>query len=76
MNHRKTYAQRQLDFEIGYLIKSPCKSCGTRYQFPGCITGCDTLDRIQTRLAQSISSTRAFSPLEPFSVQLERQKEK
>ncbi|MGD9261647.1 MAG: hypothetical protein PVG44_14470 [Desulfobacterales bacterium] len=46
------------DFEIGYLIKSPCKKCHQRKSFPKCVTECDVLDKIQTVLAESVSCTR------------------
>jgi len=48
----------KFDFDIGYLIQSPCRTC-TRYeQFPECFRACPTLDRVQTLLAQGISSTQ------------------
>lgn len=71
MNHRKSHIRRQFDFDIGYLVKSPCKGCVLRYHFPDCMARCDTLDRVQTHLARGISSCRAHSPLESFSVDLE-----
>ncbi|VEN74365.1 conserved hypothetical protein [Candidatus Desulfarcum epimagneticum] len=49
---------RRLDFEVGYLVKSPCRECGRRAFFPGCLEGCDMIDRVQTRLLESISCTR------------------
>jgi hypothetical protein len=44
------------DFEIGYLIKSPCINCENRDSLPGCHAECPVLDRIQTALARGISS--------------------
>jgi hypothetical protein len=71
MSERKTYRRRKFDFDIGYLIKSPCRGCVLHYHFPKCMDSCRTLDRIQTHIAQGISSCRTYSPLEDFSVQLE-----
>ena len=76
MNQRKSFTKRLLDYEIGHLVKSPCRDCVTRYRFPGCSTTCDILDRIQTYLAQSISSSCSFSDVEPFRVQLDDQRSK
>jgi hypothetical protein len=46
------------DFEIGYFIKSPCKKCLQKRDFPKCAEHCDLLDRIHTMLADVISCTR------------------
>jgi hypothetical protein len=50
--------RRRFDFEIGYFVKSPCKSCDIRQSFPGCLDSCETLDKIHSLLIESISSTR------------------
>jgi hypothetical protein len=71
MEPRKRYHKRQLDLEIGHLVKSPCRGCATRPRFPRCIAACETLDRVQTYLAQGISTSRVHSALEPFVLQLE-----
>ena len=63
----KTY-NHQFDFEIGYLVKSPCKTCETRSRFPECIDECNMLDKIQTLMTGAVSSTRAFSVLESYTV--------
>lgn len=76
MNNRKKYHQRRLDYEIGHLVKSPCKGCLIRHRFPGCIPDCDTLDRVQTRLSRSISSTYAFSQLESYTLHLDEKSDK
>ncbi len=47
----------KFDFEIGYLIKSPCKEC-EREKFPDCSNDCNIIDKIQTILTESISCTR------------------
>ena len=44
------------DFEIGYLIKSPCLTCENKSRLPICHTDCLILDKIQTMLARGISS--------------------
>jgi len=46
------------DFEIGYLIKSPCKKCIYQKIFPKCSDQCQMLDKIHTVLAESVSCTR------------------
>ena len=46
------------DFEVGTLVKSPCRNCEHREKFPKCISGCERLDRIQSILAGTRSSAR------------------
>lgn len=75
MNERKPYHKRAFDFDIGHLVKSPCRDCPTRFQFPRCIGTCETLDRIQTRLARAISSTCTHSAFDPFEVNLDKRRQ-
>lgn len=46
----------KFDFEIGYLIKSPCLTCKHRPELPLCHAECSLLNKIQTTLARGISS--------------------
>jgi hypothetical protein len=46
------------DFEIGYLVKSPCKKCILNKTFPKCADHCDLLDKIHTVLSEAVSCTR------------------
>lgn len=55
---RKIGHDFKFDFEIGYLIKSPCKKCDQRHRFPKCTEDCSMLDKIQTILSDAISLTR------------------
>jgi hypothetical protein len=55
---RKIGYDFKFDFEIGYLIKSPCKKCNQRDHFPKCAEDCTMLDQIQTILSDAISLTR------------------
>ncbi len=50
----------RFDFEIGYLIKSPCKECEKREDFPECMDDCNMLDKIHSILCESISCSRSF----------------
>ena len=56
------------DFEIGYLVKSPCRDCVSQGDLPNCIQGCEILDQIQTVLADSIPSEKSLSALETYDV--------
>lgn len=76
MTPKSPNKKRILDYESGHLVKSPCKECPTRYRFPGCATTCAILDRIQTYLAQSISTAHAIPGWEPLTVQLEEWRSK
>lgn len=68
--------RNKFDFEIGYLIKSPCSECEMQKNFPGCIDDCTVLDKIQTILARGISCTRNFSSLESYALLNQGWKEK
>lgn len=49
----------EFDFDIGYLIKSPCRDCDRRKSFfPDCSRECLLLDRIQSILATTVSCTK------------------
>ncbi len=54
---KKKFTHR-FDFEIGYLVKSPCKDCDTIQCFPKCMDACDLLDEIHSILSEAISCTR------------------
>ena len=56
------------DFDIGYLVKSPCRDCVSREELPNCVEGCETLDQIQTILADSIPSETSISPVDTYDV--------
>lgn len=67
----RSHPKKRFDFELGYLVKSPCKSCVYRSSIPDCMDRCQVLDRVQTTLARSVVTTCRFSQLEPYSVLLE-----
>jgi hypothetical protein len=49
----------KFDFEIGHLIKSPCKECAEREKsFPRCAEFCALLDKLQRALAGARSISR------------------
>lgn len=54
----KKVLRYKFDFEIGYLVKSPCKECETIDRFPDCIDDCDKLNQIHSVLCEAISCTR------------------
>jgi len=47
----------RFDFEIGYLIESPCKTCDSRVNIPECMDDCTMLDAIHAILAEAVSCT-------------------
>lgn len=53
-----TVYKYKFDFELGTLVKSPCKECEERDEFPKCIDLCEVIERIQKALAETRSSTR------------------
>ncbi|BBO73600.1 hypothetical protein DSCW_10170 [Desulfosarcina widdelii] len=56
--------RHRFDFDIGYLVKSPCRECTNRHHFPGCMNGCAPLDKIHSVLANSISCSRSYRAME------------
>ena len=64
----KAADNQNFDFDIGHLVKSPCKECNQREDFPGCMEDCEVLDQIQTVLSDSISCANNYSVVEPFDV--------
>ena len=69
-----TYKHR-FDFDIGYLVKSPCRECIDRYLFPDCMDACTALDRIRTVLANGVSCSRSYSSVESHAIFLEARDE-
>jgi hypothetical protein len=59
------------DFDLGYLVQSPCKGCSSYRIFPECMDNCKTLDRVQSMLCESVSSAHNFSSMETFELPLE-----
>ncbi|MGB9498242.1 MAG: hypothetical protein ACKVE4_00510 [Dissulfuribacterales bacterium] len=53
-----TVRRDKFDFEIGYLMKSPCKECLYRNNLPQCSDQCNILDKIRIILSKGISCSR------------------
>ncbi len=51
-----TIERDKFDFDIGYLVKSPCNDCNNKDKFPKCSDSCEILDIIRAKLARGISS--------------------
>ncbi len=70
MRHGKALTQK-FDYDIGYLVKSPCRDCGTYGRFPDCMDRCTVLDRVQSVLSDSLSSVHNYSTVESYTLPLE-----
>jgi hypothetical protein len=46
------------DFDIGYLVKSPCRCCDRCDDLPHCAKNCRLIDDIRGRLADAIPCTQ------------------
>ncbi len=55
---RRNLFKYRFDFDIGMLLKSPCRECVKRKQLPRCADQCTTLDRIHEVLSHSISCAK------------------
>jgi hypothetical protein len=60
--------RHRFDFDIGYLVKSPCRECLDRHRFPGCMDSCDPLDKIHAVLANSISCSHSHGTMESGAI--------
>jgi len=65
MKHSRALSQK-FDYEIGYLVKSPCRDCGSYGSFPDCMDRCALLDRVQSALCDSLSSVNNYSAAESY----------
>ncbi|MDY0362313.1 MAG: hypothetical protein RBR08_12740 [Desulforegulaceae bacterium] len=55
----KEYIKRdKFDFEIGYLVKSPCLECPKKEHLPHCQKGCILLNDVQEKIAAGISCSQ------------------
>lgn len=49
----------KFDFDVGTLVKSPCKECKLREkEFPKCMELCKLLDQLQRKLTETRSTAR------------------
>jgi len=48
----------KFDFEVGYLVKSPCKKCPNITELPQCADSCRILNGIHSVLSRIVSCTR------------------
>lgn len=64
----KTPNNRKFDFDIGHIIKSPCRECDLKNRLPDCSESCQVLDRIQTILRGGVSCSNDFHPTEGYSL--------
>ena len=55
---KKSSFKCRFDFEVGYLVKSPCKDCDQRETLPACSSNCIILDKVQSVLSTAISSSK------------------
>jgi len=53
--------RHKFDFELGHLIKSPCRECMMRKRLPKCLDECELLEKIQILLAETVSCTKSDS---------------
>lgn len=70
MRPSKALAQK-FDYDSGYLVKSPCRNCGSYAAFPDCMDRCALLDRVQNALCDSLSSVHNYSAAESYCLPLE-----
>ena len=58
----------KFDFDIGHIIKSPCRECDLKNHLPNCSKNCQKLDRLQTLLMGTVSCSNGFHHTEPYSI--------
>jgi len=52
---RQDMRHKNFDFEIGHLVKSPCKQCAMAGNLPSCANQCEKLHAIQRILSRTMS---------------------
>jgi hypothetical protein len=48
----------KFDFDVGYLVRSPCRKCTDQARLPVCADSCRILNRIHSILSRSVSCSR------------------
>ena len=68
----KLIKEKVLDYNSGYLTKSPCRSCSLKNRLPDCSDNCKKLIQLQRILAGTISSanTKDISEFEKCSISI------
>jgi hypothetical protein len=66
----------RFDFEVGWLVRSPCRDCREKSNLPRCADACATLDTIQRTLSKGISSSRDCALQESYTVAHDNWKQK
>jgi hypothetical protein len=71
INMKNLFFQHRYDFEVGYLVKSPCRECKNRPSLPGCADTCPILDAIHEILIGCVPSSKNVSALEDYALSQE-----
>jgi len=58
----------RLDFECGYITRSPCRECSVRMHLPDCSDDCRKIADLQDLLARPQSCSACISPYEEHRV--------
>ena len=60
----------RLDYDAGYISKSPCRECIKRKLIPLCLDDCQVLSRIQTALIGAVSCSNNVPGHEEYSAHI------
>lgn len=60
------------DFDIGHIIKSPCKDCPRQAELPGCAEKCAKIDKIQSILLGCVSCSNNYSEVETYTISMRK----
>jgi len=67
MDAKKDVDETILEFDRGYIAKSPCKDCDRKWQLPECSKDCPLLSELQSLLVGSVVCTNKFSETDVYS---------
>jgi hypothetical protein len=67
MDAKKDVDRTILEFDRGYIAKSPCKDCDRKWQLPECSKDCPLLSELQSLLVGSVVCTNKFSETDVYS---------
>ena len=65
---KKIGNKNKFDFDIGHIIKSPCRECELKNHLPSCSENCQKLNHLQTLSISGVSCSKDFHHTEPYTI--------
>lgn len=65
---KKIAGRNKFDFDVGHIIKSPCRDCDLKNHLPSCSENCQNLNQLQTLLIGCVPCSNGFHHTEPYAI--------